>query len=548
MHKVLSTWLCAAIAGCLLAMSPAAPAQDGRRNLVSVQWLQNNLNRDDVVLIDASPAQIYAARHIAGALNVDVFTFGARQPTASEMEQRMQSWGLSRDKKVVIYDQGGTFFATSLFFDLYYHGFPAANLLVLDGGLAKWQAQGGQVTKDPAATPKKGSFRVTNLKEDARVRLPEFLVASGDPANHAVVDALEPSYHFGAAKFFDRAGHVPNAIMLPSADLFNEDKTFKSADEVRRMLTYLGIRPEQQVHTYCGGGIAASAPFFAIRFLADYPKAKLYKESQLEWLRDDRGLPQWTYDAPFQLRDKQWLNGWNGPMQRMFDVSKLSVIDVRPADAYKLGHVPFALSIPADVFRNHLAQPAKLAEFLGAAGVDSTHEAVIVSDKGLTPSAALTYLMLEKLGQKKISLLTDSIDDWGLGGLPLTKEPTVVGARKSPQEMAVPATSYPARLRAGVLVSDAAGTPGPYPKIFLASGKTPPTKAQDGKVIHVPYTDLLNPDGTPKPAKDVWNILVKAGVPRYAQIICVADDPGEAAVSYFILKLMGYPDVRVLVS
>jgi 3-mercaptopyruvate sulfurtransferase SseA len=62
----------------------------------------------------------------------------------------------------------------------------------------------------------------------------------------------------------------------------------------------------------------------------------------------------------------------------------------------------------------------------------------------------------------------------------------------------------------------------------------------------VPYTDLLNPGGTPKLAKDIWNILAKAGLPRHAEIICVADDPGEAAANYFILKLMGFPNVKVL--
>ena len=38
----------------------------------------------------------------------------------------------------------------------------------------------------------------------------------------------------------------------------------------------------------------------------------------------------------------------------------------------------------------------------------------------------------------------------------------------------------------------------------------------------------------------------KAGLPRYAEIISVVDDPGEAAANYFILKRMGYPDVKVL--
>ncbi len=63
----------------------------------------------------------------------------------------------------------------------------------------------------------------------------------------------------------------------------------------------------------------------------------------------------------------------------------------------------------------------------------------------------------------------------------------------------------------------------------------------------MPYTDLLNADGRPKAAKDIWKILVKAGVPRYAELVSFSDDPGEAAANYFILKLMGYPDAKVLV-
>ncbi len=548
MSKALNYWIGVVVASGLLMLQPALASADGRGNLVSVKWLEENLKRDDVLVIDASPGQLFAAKHIPGAVSVDVFSFGGREIPPAEMEKRIQSWGVSNGRKVVIYDQGGTYMATSLFFDLYYHGFPADDMFVLDGGMAKWQATGGTVTKDPSAAPKPGNFRVAKLREDVRVRLPEFLVASGDPVNHALVEALEAEHHFGATKFFDRAGHIPNAISAPSTDFFNADKTFKSAAEIRQMLVYLGVKPEQQVYSHCGGGIAASAPFFAMKFMLDYPRVKLYKESQLEWLRDDRGLPYWTYDAPNMTRDKSWVNGWGSPMMRMFNVAKLSVVDVRSAESFKQNHVPYAINIPADVFKRHLATPAKLAEVLGAAGVDVAHEAVIISDGGLNANAALAFLMLEKLGQKKVSVLMDSVDDWGLGGFTLTKEATVVGPRKSPQELAIPATTYPANLRPGIVMSATPGAQGPYPKVFIASGKALPVKAQDGKVIHLPYTDLVNADGTPKAAKDIWTILVKAGLPRYAEIVCFADDPGEAAANYFILKLMGYPDVKVLVT
>jgi thiosulfate/3-mercaptopyruvate sulfurtransferase len=546
MHKSLIHWLLVAVACGLFLMQPAF-ATAGGSQLVGVSWLEKNLGRDDVLVLDASGGQTYAKGHIPGAVNVDVFTFGGRDMSIPEWERLIQSWGVSSGKTVVLYDQGATHLATSLFFDLYYHGFPRERLLVLDGGLAKWQAGGGAVTKEPTPAPKAGTFRV-KLKEDVRVRLPEFLVASGDPANHALVEALDPPQHFGGAKFFDRAGHIPNAIMAPVADFYNADKTFKSPEEIRQMLAYLGIKPEQEVYTHCGGGIAASVPFFTAKFMLDYPRVKLYKESQLEWLRDDRGLPFWTYDAPNMTREKTWLSGWSNQMLRMFGVSKLSVVDVRPEASFRQSHVPFAINVPAEVFKRNLATPAKLAEALGAAGVDAGFEAVIVSDGGLNPDSALAFLLLEKLGQKKISVFSDSVDDWAFAGFPLEKEADAADPKKAAARgMFIRPTTYPVGLRPGIVVSDPKGTHGPYPKVYLASGKSLPAKVPDGKVVHVPYTELVNANGTPKAAQEIWNTLVKAGVPRYAEIISISDDPGEAAANYFILKLMGYPDVKVLV-
>ena len=523
MRKLLIHWIFSVAAGVL----PAIPAL-AASPIVTAEWLQKNVGRDDVLVIDASPGQVHTGKgHIPGSVNVDVFTFGGREIPVAEMEKRIQSWGVSSGKRVVLYDQGGTYLATSLFFDLYYHGFPVENMVVLDGGLAKWTAAGGAVTRDPTPAPKPGTFKVAKLREEARVRLPEFLVASGDPANSALVEALDPQQHYGAAKFFDKAGHIPNAILAPAVDFYNADKTFKSPEEIRRMLGYLGVTPDKNVYSHCGGGIAASVPFFAAKFILDYPKVKLYKESQLEWLRDDRGLPFWTYDAPNQLREKAWLAGWGSAMLRQFNVSRVSVVDVRPAAAFKASHVPFAINVPAEVIRGHLGDPAKLAEVLGAAGVDPSFEAVIVSEKGLNPDSALAFLALERVGQKRVSILTDSVDDWAFAGHPVKKEADAAAPR-----------AYPAR--------DIQRGPSVYPKVYIASGKTLPARVPDGKVIHVPYTDLLEANGMPKAAKDIWAALAKAGVPRYAELVAIADEPGEAAANYFILKLMGFPDVKVL--
>jgi 3-mercaptopyruvate sulfurtransferase SseA len=529
----------------LLCLLLPVVAIAGSNHLVDPAWL--DANRAGVLILDASPAPMYAAGHIPGAVNVDMFGYGVQEMKGAEMETRLQSWGVDPAKTIVVYDAGGTFLATRVFFTLAYHGFPSEKLKVLDGGLAKWQAAGLAVSKDPVAAPK-GSFKVATVNEDLRVRLPEVLEASGDRENYVLLEALGPDWHYGQVAPFDRPGHIPNSVLLPAADFFNADKTFKSAAEIRTMLSYMNVRPEQRVFSYCGGGIAASVPFFALRYIAGYPDVELFIESELGWLKDERQLPHWTYDAPGMMRQAEWLASWNGKMLRMYGVSGVSIIDVRPKAAYDEGHIPYAVNVPAETFRSRLGNPALLAATLGAAGIDPSHEAVIVSGGGLTKEAALAFALLEKIGQKKISILIDSAEKAASRGLNMTKEPTVVGPPKTPADLAIRPASFPANVQSGVIVADAKSTRGVYPKVFLAAGAALPAKPPAGTVIHVPYTTLLNEDGTPKAAKEIWAILSKAGVPRYAEIVTVADDPAEAAVSYYIMKLMGWPDVKMLAA
>jgi 3-mercaptopyruvate sulfurtransferase SseA len=199
------------------------------------------------------------------------------------------------------------------------------------------------------------------------------------------------------------------------------------------------------------------------------------------------------------------------------------------------------------VFRAHVGTPGRLAEVLGPAGVNPSHEAIVVSGGGLTRDGAVAFLMLERLGQHKVSILMDASDAWAQRGWSVTTNATIVGPRTAQQPLAISPVTYAASARKDPVITDPKTTQGVFPKVFVASGDTVPPRAQDGKIVHVPYTSLLNSDGTPKPAKDIWNILAKAGVSRYAELICYSEDLGEAAANYFLLKLMGFPDVKVLV-
>ena len=534
---------------CLLSLFflQTSVAFQGQRNgLVSVEWLFRNLGNPDLVILDASPAQAYKANHIPGSYNYDLFSYGPRELPVPEIEKRFQSWGISPGKKIIIYDQGGTMLATRLLFSLDYYGFPEKNIYMLDGGFSKWNEAGYRITADISPAPGKGTFKIKELNMEVKADLPEFLDASGDPAHNSLVEALDPSWHFGELNIFGRSGHVPNAIMLPVADFYNPDKTFKSNEEIKKVLDYLGIESDKNVFTHCGGGIAASVPYFVMKYILGWSDVKLFPGSLLEWASDERELPFWTYDAPYLIRDAGWLSGWGGRMMRMYGISNLSLIDVRSPETFREGHMEYAVNlIPGNLAKN-ITDPGKMAEALSLAGVDASAEAVIISGGGLTKEAALAYIALEKAGQKKISLFMIPEDNWEQSGLKLISDKSdnsLAGATKDVRS----AGTYPVNSRNGIIISPESVN-GIFPRIIISCGENESAKILDEKIVHVPYRDLLNSDGTPRMAKEIWNVLSKAGVPRYAEIVCYSDDPGEAAVVYFTLRLMGFPDIKILIN
>ena len=521
----------------LIALGTAAAADLPSGPLVKAEWLLQALGRADLVVLDASPAQQAAPGRIPGAIGVNVFDL--RAPSAAQMQERMRAWGISARSVVVVTDQGGSYLGPRLHYDLSHAGFPEARLFVLDGGMARWRAIGGPMSTAAATAPARGDFRGRERPE-LRASLSQAIAASGDATGHVLVDALGLDYYYGGAKFFDRNGHLPNALALPAEDLFNADKTFKSPQEIRKLLGFLGIRPEQQVITYCGGGIAAAGPFFAIRHLAGFERVSLYVGSQLEWVRDERGLPLWTDARPALRRSIGWLNGWNHGMLRQFGVAGISVVDVRPRAAYDANHIPFALHVPASALREHTNDPQRLADLLGAAGVDPTHEAVIVGERGLDADVALAWRLLTDLGQARVSFLDASLEEWAMQGAPLTRVPTQVGAPAGPSSFVVPPVSYRAQARTTARTPAAGGE---WPQVVWQAGAVP-APAAAGTVV-LPVRDLVRPDGQLRSAHELWTLLAKAGLPRYAQVTIGAGDTGEQAQALLVLQLLGHPGVRL---
>ena len=112
MPHSIRTFLLAGLACCAWSASLPAAAQaqaalPGR--LASAAWLKDNLARGDLLVIDASPAQLHRKGHIPGAINADLFVLSPKEVPLPQMEARLRSWGISPQTQIVIADQGGTY-------------------------------------------------------------------------------------------------------------------------------------------------------------------------------------------------------------------------------------------------------------------------------------------------------------------------------------------------------------------------------------------------------------------------------------------------------
>ncbi|WP_374657531.1 rhodanese-like domain-containing protein [Inhella sp.] len=527
----------------LLALTTAllSPANAGPDALIKAQDLHQQLssrpNPQQLLLLDASPTPRFRAGHIPGAVSADFWRYGMNPGSAGQWQARMRGWGIRQDpaQRIVIYDAGADNLATRVYFDLLTHGIPAKRMQVLDGGLHQWQAQGGLLQQGEGQAPEPGDMTAQPADPRWLAQLPEFVSLSGEPQRGRLVEALDPQNYFGAQQWFDRAGHVPNALMLPHTELFNADRTFRAPEELSRRLQHLGLRADQPAISYCGGGVAGSVPFFAMQALLDWPQAKLYVGSQREYLLDERRLPLWQYAQRSPLRDRAWLAGWNNRLMRQFGATHLTVLDLREAEAFQKERLPGAIHLPASLWQQHRNEPARLADLLAQAGARPDRELVLVgAHSGLSPDKALALVLLHDLGHAQASALDESVDDWALAGGDMEKG--APNARTAPTP--APRWQAPARsLRTAQIPSPSAGAHRQW------LGPTP-TAQRPGAALRA--SSLLQANGQPQPAWQLWETLRKVGVDRYAELLVDLPDSGEAAQLLWLLQLAGMPKVQVV--
>lgn len=268
--------------------------------LVSTQWLADNVAAPDLVVLDASlhlpqagrdPQAEFELGHIPGArflalasLHDPASAMPGKVPDGERLADRLASLGVSAESRIVLYDDSALRSACRAWVLL--HIFGVEQVAVLDGGLAKWRAEGRPLESGAMsavnATPPSLQAKHAKLRDKAQ------MLANCDGCAEQVVDARDAERFAGTVEDAVHGlpgGHIPGACNLPFTSLLKEDGSFRSKDELRAAFESAGIDLSRPIITSCGSGVTASVLIFALHLLG-VDEAALYDGSWAEWGAD----------------------------------------------------------------------------------------------------------------------------------------------------------------------------------------------------------------------------------------------------------------------
>ena len=226
--------------------------------LAASDWLAGRLSDPTVRVVDARSDEDYARGHIPGAVHINGFSLGglrtrSEMPLPEAFADLVGALGIDERTPVVVYDAGGrsqwSQLAGMVAWAFLYYGHP--DIRYLDGGLAKWTAEGLPLSSDaPAHQPRMFAAR---LVEGVYCPLDQ-AKASVDDDGVVVWDVRSVGEFEGTRKGWNappRLGHLPGAIHLEWAELFDSDNgTLKPAAELTTLLGAKGITPQATVVAY----------------------------------------------------------------------------------------------------------------------------------------------------------------------------------------------------------------------------------------------------------------------------------------------------------
>ena len=257
--------------------------------LIETDWLNANLGKPGLKIIDLRSQPEYNAGHIPGSLSLNPESLrGLVQGVpssllpASMLAEKFSLMGIHPDDFVILV-------CTDKLQDSTLVGMACERLnhsryALLRGGFPKWQAEKLPLnTILPSVSA--SQYRVPGRPDTFTVTSKEVLAAIGKKGS-IILDVRPEDYFTGKKQDEARGGHIPGAVNRP----FSEDvvkietyTVFKPARDLASVYAELISEKNTPVIVHCRTGHQASQTFFVLVRLLGYTNVKWYDAGWTEW-------------------------------------------------------------------------------------------------------------------------------------------------------------------------------------------------------------------------------------------------------------------------
>jgi thiosulfate/3-mercaptopyruvate sulfurtransferase len=273
----------------LLAVALVAPvfARDVDA-IVDVSWVEANMAKPGVIILDVRKVDDYKAGHIPGAVNV-VGLYVAKDgmsnevPAADDLSEIIAEAGIDAKSTVVVVEADGAArfaWATRVAWTLAYAGIP--NVTILDGGYAEW-TKAGKATATGFESKDETDFVVTFVES--------YNITKADLIKNLkklqVIDTRAYDTYFGVTKqaFVDQFGHIPGATPLPGAWI-TVGGLVRPQAELADLVKSLKLDPKKATAIHCDSGVLATTWWWILTQQLGWTKVASYDGSAQEISKD----------------------------------------------------------------------------------------------------------------------------------------------------------------------------------------------------------------------------------------------------------------------
>ena len=260
--------------------------------LVSTDWVAQHSKDPNVRVVEIDvDTKAYDEAHVPGAIawawNVDLCDTVRRDILSRDrFEKLMTDSGIAPDTTVVVYGDNNNWFAAWAFWQMKIYGHE--DVRIMNGGRKKWLAEGREVSTGTPEIAKGPDYRASGPDLSLRAFLPQ--VQESARAGASLVDVRSPQEFTGEIlappglpETCQRGGHIPGARNIPWGRACNDDGTFKSYDELKRLYGMEGVDGTRPTIAYCRIGERSSHTWFVLSYLLGFNNVRNYDGSWTEW-------------------------------------------------------------------------------------------------------------------------------------------------------------------------------------------------------------------------------------------------------------------------